>query len=185
MYTSQDRVSLVVPLTPPSVNHYKEPALRKNRFGIHKTFVLTTEAKAFLEAVAIFARGETLVPEDLSQRKMVRYGLFVTVYQGLLPLRRGELKQRNETGDGDNYWKCIADGLGPKYAGVIHDDRCVRTWCLEVDSSDRENPRTEIVAVRCNTHEYWKAITEFSWKQPERSFGWVETSLNFIERIQK
>lgn len=162
MYTSQDRVSFVIPLTPPSVNHYKVPVKIRTREGIKSSYALTPEAQSFLGAMALFARGETLIPSNSIERKSIHYGLFVNIYQGLLPMRVGETRQRSETGDGDNYWKCVADGLGAKWGRVIHDDRRVRTWMLEVWDNDRENPRTEVTAVRCFTNAYDEAVQEFA-----------------------
>jgi Holliday junction resolvase RusA-like endonuclease len=48
---------------------------------------------------------------------------------------------KGERGDGDNFWKCIADGLVD--AGVIHSDAAVSEWHLYV-RRDRDNPRTVI-----------------------------------------
>lgn len=127
-------VRLTVPLVPPSVNHYKKPVtFRVSGGGVQKGFAVTPEGKAFKQAVAIFARGQTVSPSTPHQRNQVRYALYVTVYLGE--------KQR---GDGDNFWKCIADGLVD--AGVIHSDARVRRWRLDVEDNDRGNPRTEIRA---------------------------------------
>lgn len=109
-------LKLTIPLVPPSVNHYKI----KTRKGI--TFV-TKEAKAFKWAVALFARGESV------QAKA--YAIEASVF-----LAKGQ------RGDGDNFWKCIADGLVD--AGVIHSDAAVKHWVMNV-ARDPENPRTEIL----------------------------------------
>lgn len=59
-----------------------------------------------------------------------RYELQVRIYLG-----------HGQKGDGDNFWKVIADGLVE--AGVIHSDAAVTRWVLELDR-DKANPRTEI-----------------------------------------
>lgn len=113
-----DLLHITIPLVPPSVNHYK----MRTRRGV--TFV-SDEAKAFKSAVAIFAGGRS-VPAKRNQK----YALAAIVYFG-----------KGQRGDGDNLWKCIADGL--KDAGVIRSDAAVKRWLLEVDR-DWENPRTEV-----------------------------------------
>lgn len=121
-----------IPLVPPTVNHYKKPALFPRKRGGPPVpgMVMTKQAKAFKAAVAIFARGESLAPATESERRKVRYMLVATVYLGY--------KQR---GDGDNFWKCLADGLVE--AGVIHSDAAVTKWHIDV-ARDRENPRTVV-----------------------------------------
>lgn len=121
-----------IPLIPPTVNHYKKPAV--NRRTGQKFMVLTKQAKAFKEAIAIFARGETVAPETESERRKVKYSLNATVYLGY--------RQR---GDGDNFWKCLADGL--QEAGVIHSDAAVSVWSIAV-KRDKENPRTVVEVSR-------------------------------------
>lgn len=108
-------LSFIVPLVPPSVNHYKV----RTRRGV--TFV-TKEAKAFKWAVSAFAQGRSVTAK--------KYALDVIVYLG-----------KGKRGDGDNFWKCIGDGL--KDAGVIHSDAAVKQWQMEV-KRDWDNPRTEI-----------------------------------------
>jgi Holliday junction resolvase RusA-like endonuclease len=158
MYTRQDRVSITVPITPPSVNHYKKPVVYRTKTGIRRGFALTDEAKTFHEFIAVEARRTTLIPEDAKARKKTRYALFVKVYPGRLALRKNETKQRDEWGDGDNYWKCLADGLTG--ANVIHDDRYVKTWHMEVVEDDRDNPRTEIIAVVLDSPSFFRCIEE-------------------------
>lgn len=116
-------------LTPPSVNHYKVPWWNHRTQRIE--YKITAEAIAFMEAVAIFARGQSLAPKTPAERRKIRYALVVTVFLG-----------KGEHGDGDNYWKCVGDAL--EDARVIHSDGRVRSWHLEVDDGDRENPRTLI-----------------------------------------
>lgn len=120
-------------LTPPTVNHYKKPVTYRTSNGMRKGFALTPEAIAFHAAVALFARGQTLTPPTRKERDQVRYALAATVYLGA-----------GERGDGDNFWKCLADGL--KNAGVIHSDARVRSWHIDVEDGDRENPHTVVCA---------------------------------------
>ena len=126
---SQQSVRITVPLIPPSVNHYK----MRTRKGV--TFV-SHEAKAFKDAVIIFARQANAdllldwncLPE--SRLRKIRYELEARVYFG-----------KDQKGDGDNLWKCIADGL--KEARVIHSDAAVSDWIMRV-RRDWGAPRTEI-----------------------------------------
>lgn len=118
-------------LTPPTVNHYKKPVTYRTSQGMRKGFALTPEAIAFHQAVGIFAGGRSLTPATKKERDQVRYGLVATVFLGA-----------GETGDGDNFWKCLADGLTK--CGVIHSDARVRSWHIEVEDNDRQNPRTLI-----------------------------------------
>ena len=140
----ESTVSFTVPLVPPSVNHYKLPAgMRRDRTTgrFRPTFKLSPEALAYKQAVAIFARQATVTPENERDRRCVRYGLFVRVILG-----------KGQHGDGDNFWKCIADGLVE--AGVIHTDARVYRWYLDVVDTDRENPRTEITAMVLSVEEW-------------------------------
>lgn len=129
-------IMLEIPLCGPSVNHYKKPITMRTSSGPRLSFALTPEAKAFRDAVAIIARGRTLSPSTTAERNRIRYALTVTIFLG-----------GRDRGDGDNYWKCIADSL--VYTGVIHSDARVRKWHLEVEDEDRENPRTLIIASVC------------------------------------
>jgi Holliday junction resolvase RusA-like endonuclease len=123
-------VRFTVPLTPPSVNHYKKPAILIRGGQRVRTMVLTEEALAYKAAVGVFARGETVAPAGKRERDNTHYALTATVYMG-----------KGERGDGDNHWKLIGDGLVD--AGVIHSDAAVSEWHLYV-RRDRENPRTVI-----------------------------------------
>ncbi|MGH2505995.1 MAG: RusA family crossover junction endodeoxyribonuclease, partial [Ktedonobacteraceae bacterium] len=117
-------VKLSVPLLPPSVNHYKA-VTRRGRWYVKP------EGIAFKAAVAALAGGRTISPETLPDRAKVRYGLKVTVVLG-----------KKARGDGDNFFKCIADGL--KDAGVVHSDAKIREWSLSVDELSRPaESRTE------------------------------------------
>lgn len=112
-FGSVTEITLTIPLIPPSVNQY----VRHTRTGRH---YVTKEAKAFKDAVALFARGESVKGDT--------YSLDVTVFLG-----------RRARGDGDNFFKCIADGL--KDAGVIRSDAAIKDWRIKVDR-DWSNPRT-------------------------------------------
>ena len=120
-------------LTPPSVNHHKVPAVRRNKrtSQTFKTFRLTPETIAFYAAVGIFARGRTVAPDDLTQRKKVRYLIRANVVLG-----------KGKRGDADNFGKCICDGL--QAARVIHSDAFVVDCQITVEKNDRQNPRTEL-----------------------------------------
>lgn len=138
-------VRFTIPLTPPSVNHYKVPWWNAREQRIE--YKITDEAIAFLNAIGIFAHGRSITPSTPRGRLKMRYLLSVKVVLG-----------KGERGDGDNFWKCIADGL--QDAGVIHSDARVRTWLMEVDDEDRENPRTEIYAAVIH-HPLWDLWLEF------------------------
>ena len=120
-----------VPCTVPSVNHYKKPIKLRTSRGTVTSYALTPEAKAFYDAVAIFARGRSLAPTTTAERKRVRYAVTATVFLG-----------EGQRLDADNCGKCILDGLAR--AGVIHSDARVRSWHIEIEDGDRENPRTLI-----------------------------------------
>ena len=110
-----ESVYITVPLVPPSVNHY----VKHTRSGRH---YVTKEGIEFKRAVGLFSQGQTLAVK--------RYELHARIYLG-----------HGQKGDGDNFWKVIADGLVE--AGVIHSDAAVSRWVLELDR-DKANPRTEI-----------------------------------------
>jgi Holliday junction resolvase RusA-like endonuclease len=110
-----NQVAFAVPLVPPSVNHY----VKHTRHGRH---YLTREGLEFKRAVAILARGRSVAAK--------RYELEAVIYLG-----------HGKRGDGDNFWKVIADGLVE--ARVIHSDAAVEDWILR-KRRDPDNPRTEI-----------------------------------------
>lgn len=110
-----DELHIVIPLEPPTVNHYKKHIGRGR-------WIVTSQAGAFLDAVAIFARGQQLRAEA--------YSIAFCVYQG-----------KGSKGDVDNYSKCVLDGL--VRAGVIHSDAAVVDLTMS-KRRDRENPRTEV-----------------------------------------
>jgi Holliday junction resolvase RusA-like endonuclease len=109
-----------VPLVPPSVNHYKRPIILRG----HISFTISKAAREYKRCVAIFSRGQSVADAK------ARYELDVVVYLG-----------HNQRGDGDNFWKVIADGLVE--ACVIHSDAAVDDWILR-KRRDPKNPRTEI-----------------------------------------
>ena len=111
----RQELTIVVPLEPPTVNMY----VRHTRAGRH---YVTAEAKAYLEAVAIFARGRSVAGKA--------YRVSFIVYQG-----------KGSKGDVDNYAKCVLDGLAR--AGVIHSDAAVNLLTI-AKARDWDNPRTEI-----------------------------------------
>lgn len=122
-------------LTPPSVNHYKEPCRYRSRTTgeMRKGMRLTDEAKAYRGAVCLFARGETLIPEGATkhQLNLIRYEAEITIYLG----PRARL-------DADNGNKLVLDSL--QKARVIHSDARVRACKSIIVDDQRHNPRTHI-----------------------------------------
>lgn len=110
-----DALTITVPLVPPSVNHY----VKHTGSGRH---YITREGKSFKHAVALCANGRRM--------RAKQYELEAVIYLG-----------HGQRGDGDNFWKVIADGLVD--AGVIHSDAAVTDWILR-KRRDASNPRTEI-----------------------------------------
>lgn len=131
--SSEELIAFTVPyLVPPSGNHYKQPIKYIGRNGYLRTgFKITNEARAFYDAVAIFARGRTVA------QPKARYGVRIDVYLG--PRQRGDF---------DNFWKCGADALVK--CGVIHSDAAIdgeESKCV-VHRDERGNPRTEYLVTR-------------------------------------
>lgn len=123
-------LSFTVPLTPPGVNHYKEPCRYIGKDGFyHLGFRRSRVANAFYDAVAIFARGQSVDPETEEARKRTVYHVEMHVYLG-----------KRQRGDDDGFLKCGLDAL--EYARVIHSDAAVRAPQVIVHRDDRENPRT-------------------------------------------
>ena len=108
-------ITFTVPLEPPTVNSY----VRHTRKGRH---YVTPEAKAFLSAVQVFAKGQSISAKE--------YRVSFIVYQG-----------KGSKGDVDNYAKCVLDGLVK--AGVIHSDAAI-TLLTIAKARDWDSPRTEI-----------------------------------------
>lgn len=136
-------VRFTVPyLIPPSGNHYKIPThytdARGNR---HLGFKITKHAKAYYDAVTIFARGASLIPHDPREWKHTRYRVVLDVYLG-----------RGQRGDFDNFWKTGLDALVK--TGIIHSDAAVdgmESRCA-VHKDQRDNPRTEYQIWRLEPH---------------------------------
>jgi hypothetical protein len=130
-------LSFTVPNIPPSVNHYKTPKIIRPHGSRFHTLIWieTPEAELYKLQVRQAAKFRTLSPATPRERDLVRYELDVQIVLG--PGQRG---------DGDNFWKCLADGL--VQCGVIHSDARVKRWILDVDDTRRHenNPRTEITA---------------------------------------
>ena len=86
-----DILDFVVPLVPPSVNHYA----KHTRTGRH---YVTGEAEAFKQAVAVYSRGRGIVGKSFAVKLVVVLG-------------------KGDRGDVDNFPKLILDGLAA--AGVF------------------------------------------------------------------
>jgi Holliday junction resolvase RusA-like endonuclease len=131
------QVAFTVPyLTPPSVNHYKRPTQRRDKDGkLRLWFQLTKEAHAYRDAVAIFARGESVAPRTDHERSKVKYAVHAKVYLG----KRQRL-------DADNAGKVLLDAL--ENCGVIHSDAFVQDSRIEIIKDQRDNPRTEVEVTR-------------------------------------
>jgi Holliday junction resolvase RusA-like endonuclease len=139
----EDVICFTVPhLIPPSGGHYKEPCKYRGRDGsLHLGFKVTAAAKAYYDAVAIFAQGRTVAPETDAERRRVRYSVRIDVY--LPPKGRGDF---------DNFWKCGLDAL--VHCGMIHSDANVdgeHSKCV-VHKDERHNPRTTYLVTRMEEH---------------------------------
>jgi Holliday junction resolvase RusA-like endonuclease len=132
-------INFTVPyLIPPSGNHYKKPCKYIGKDGaLHLGFKLTKAAKAYYDAVAIFARGETVAPQTDAERQKVKYSVRIDVFLG--PKQRGDF---------DNFWKAGMDAL--THCGAIHSDASVdgETSKCVVHRDERDNPRTSYVVSR-------------------------------------
>jgi crossover junction endodeoxyribonuclease RusA len=106
---------IIMPGIPPSVNRY----VRHTKSGRH---YVSQEAERFKNDLGLLAK--------LSSVTSKLYELEVHIYLG-----------HGERGDGDNFWKVIADGLVE--CGAIRSDAAVVNWLL-YKHRDRKNPRTEI-----------------------------------------
>lgn len=127
-------VAFTVPyLTPPSVNHYKKPVHFRSKVtgNMRLGFKKTKQAQAYQDAVAIFARGETVAPATDSERRKAKYRVRARVVLG-----------KNQRLDADNAGKVLLDAL--QNCGVIHSDAFVSESTVEIEKMDRENPRTEV-----------------------------------------
>lgn len=139
----RDEVALVVPFTPPSVNHYKKPI--KGGRG----YYVTKAALKFKEAVALLSKGSV----DAHS-----YKVCVTIYLG-----------KGKRGDAGNFEKCIGDGL--EDAGIITNDSKIRHYDIKVDR-DWKNPRTEILVTPLETKasqdltEINQELNNLDWQPP-------------------
>ena len=132
----EELIAFSVPLTAPSVNHLYKPIKYKGKDGfLHSGRKLSGEAKAFKDAVTIFARGRTVAPADPKERKLARYR--VKIHTVLGPGARM---------DCDNAAKLCCDAL--QWCGVIDSDAKVIDCGLTIDRADRENERTEFIVER-------------------------------------
>jgi Holliday junction resolvase RusA-like endonuclease len=113
------QLSLVIPMTPVSVNHYKKP--RRGGFG----YFVTKEAKAFKEAVALIAKAH---PFKLCGADSYKVSILIALGKG-------------QKGDIDNFAKLSLDSLVD--AGVIHSDAAICELFMQ-KIRDISNPRTEI-----------------------------------------
>jgi Holliday junction resolvase RusA-like endonuclease len=109
-------LSLVIPMTPVSVNHYKKP--RRGGFG----YFVTKEAKAFKQAVALVARKRSVQADSYKVSILIALG-------------------KGQKGDLDNFSKLALDSLVD--AGVIHSDAAICELFMQ-KIRDILNPRTEI-----------------------------------------
>jgi Holliday junction resolvase RusA-like endonuclease len=126
----------VLYLVPVTGNHYKQPCKYIGRDGgLHLGFKVTKSAKAYYDAVAIFAQGRTVSPQTDAERRKVQYSVQMDVYLGE--------KQR---GDADNFLKCGLDAL--VHCGMIHSDAAVKECKAIVHKDERENPRTTYLITR-------------------------------------
>jgi Holliday junction resolvase RusA-like endonuclease len=136
----ENTVAFTVPyLNPITGNHYKRPCRYRGKDGaMHMGFKVTPAAKAYYDAVAIFARGRTVAPATDAERRKARYGVRIDVY----------LAPKGRSADFDNYWKCGLDAL--VHCGAIHSDNAVdgeHSKCV-VHRDQRDNPRTEYLVTR-------------------------------------
>jgi hypothetical protein len=133
----EEVVAFTVPyLCPPSVNHAYLPTMYTGKDGYgHRGRKLSKEAKAYYDAVAIFARRRTVAPATDAERRKVQYAVTVDVYLG-----------PNQRLDADNGGKCAVDALVK--AGVIHSDAFVAPFTINPHRDDRSNPRTEYLVTR-------------------------------------
>jgi Holliday junction resolvase RusA-like endonuclease len=138
IYPEPERiVSFTVPgLTPPSTNHYTKPCMYTGKDGFsHHGKKLTKEAKAYKDAVAIFARGCTVAPVTDAERRRVKYRVEVQVYLG-----------KGQRLDSDNSLKVAIDALA--YAGVLHSDAFVLESKAIIVKDQRHDPRTHFIVER-------------------------------------
>lgn len=112
---------LVVPVIPPSVNHYKTFVMNRQGRG---RYIVSKAFKGFKWAVAAINAGRQM-------RDSKAYCVSVVVFLG-----------KNQRGDAANFEKGIGDGL--QDAGVFSNDSRIKRYHIEV-ARDWQNPRTEIL----------------------------------------
>jgi Holliday junction resolvase RusA-like endonuclease len=111
-----ERVSFIVPLIPPSVNHYK------TRFRNGNT-VVSKEAVAFKDAISLIARQRYVIGKKFAVDMLIVLG-------------------RGDKGDVDNFPKLVLDGLA-QYGAFQHpngkalSDAHVCQMNVEVDRETR------------------------------------------------
>lgn len=135
----EDVICFTVPLRVPSVNHLWEPIMYTGKDGYaHRGRKLGKEALAFYAAVSIFARGRTVAPETVKERRKAEYAVQVDVWYG--PKQRG---------DADNQGKALLDSLVK--CGMIHSDANVVNFNITVHKDERDdpqNPRVQFLVQR-------------------------------------
>lgn len=135
----EDVICFSVPLRVPSVNHLWETISYTGRDGYrHSGRKLSKEAKAFYEAVQIFAQGRTVAPLTDAERRKAKYVVRVNVWYG--PKQRG---------DADNQGKALLDSLVK--CGMIHSDANVIQFDITVNKEERDdpqNPRVQFLVER-------------------------------------
>ena len=126
-------------LIPPSVNRYKIAGkfTDRNTGAVRFGYKLSKATKAYYEAVAIFARGDSVTPLDDKDKPKARYEVWVDIYLG-----------KGQRGDEDNFAKTAIDALVK--ARVIHSDaKCHSHITVHDDHRDSIlSPRTEYRVIR-------------------------------------
>lgn len=139
---ANDYISFMVPMTPPSVNHY----VKHTRNGRH---YVTSEAKGFCLAVGMYSARQSIRGKE--------YGVRISVYLGA--------KQK---GDLDNFAKVVLDALvkarvidTDSKITVLHlfkgrDPNCPRTvvdvWAIDL-SKEAVDKRRWVAEVGAGTSE--------------------------------
>jgi Holliday junction resolvase RusA-like endonuclease len=118
---------IVVPLIPVSVNHYWDLKIVRGKIFAP----VSPEAKAFMDAIAIFRRGQQVFSEKCRAKPCsCKLKLVFKVYLG-----------KGDRGDTANFEKGIGDGLVK--AGIIHSDNSI-IESHQYKFRDWDKPRTEI-----------------------------------------
>lgn len=118
---------IIVPLQPVSVNHYWDLKIVRGKIFAP----VSADARAFMDAIAIFSRGQRVFMEKCRKKPCIcNLRLVFKVYLG-----------KGARGDTANFEKGIGDGLVK--AGVVHTDNSFIEQ-FQYKFRDRESPRTEI-----------------------------------------